>query len=205
MKLPPYRTLTLAQAAEEFDLKAAWESNPWTEGDDELFDTFDEDTRVLVFDGDTKLDKSLDPYNTNDWSQDNFLKLIANHQIIVVKGSLEVGFVSTVNIKALFVFGDLRCEKAKFYKHNLVWVQGDLVAKTAVLGLSDQDDARLAEQDGAFTVRVQGKASSPVVRSWWMGLSHLNWTPESGKEFREEKELPDTGDHLNDPLWKNSL
>lgn len=187
MTLPAHRILSLEEADKELGLAAAWESAPWAEGDDELFDTFSEDARVLVFDGDTRLESFPD------------------YRIVAVKGNLEVAFLHTFDIKALFVFGNLICEKAKFYKHNLVWVQGDLVARTAVLGLSDQDDAMHAAQDGAFTVRVQGKASAPHVRSWWMGLSHLKWTPESGKEFCEEIELPDSEDHLSDPVWKNSL
>lgn len=205
MILPPYRTLTLGQAAAELVLDGPWQSSPWTAGgngrlgDDLLLDHFGEDTPVLVFDGDLTVD-SLEPrpYST---PKDAFDALLAKHEIIVVRGNLNVGVLRMHNLRALFVFGDVVCDKINFYAHHLAWIQGNLTARVAVLATSDQDGVPNPEAVGAWTVRVQGTASSPHVRNWWMRLGHLNWTPESGKDFSEDIELTEFNDQLSDPIW----
>lgn len=202
---PAHRTLGLEEAAAEFGLEGIW--SEWLEPDlDSLEDTFTEGTRVLVFNGDTRFDHPVSGLDcmlmpSRDEVPAALTELCAGYKLIIVNGNLHAGYINTWGLQALFLFGDLTCDRIEFYGNGHAWIQGDLDAHDAVLASGTQDSSPDVERDGRNTVRVLGQARSPVVRTWWMRLSHLRWTADSGKEFREEIEL-DADLHKTDPVWR---
>lgn len=204
--LPPHRTMRLEDAAAEFGLEEIW--SEWLEPElDSLYDTFNEEQRVLVFDGDTRFDhpvSQLDQIVSGPEEEAPALSaLCAQHEFIIVNGKLRAGYINTWGLRAFFVFGGLDCDKIEFHGNGHAWIQGNLHARSAVLATGNQDSSPDVELDGKLAVRVLGQARSPAVRSWWLGLSHLPWTTDSGREFREDMEL-DAGSHKSDPLWRPS-
>lgn len=202
--LPAHRSLSLAEAAAEFPLETLW--NEW-QGPryDDLASHFNSDDRVLVFDGDTRFDSPLDR-NGYEWQKmggklpDPFNALCRAHNLMVVNGSLNAAYLRTWGLHGIFVFGDLDCDKIDFYGACHSWIQGHLRARTAVLATGQQDNAYNAEDDGRRAVCVRGTASAPQVRSWWVRLSHLDWTAGSGQEFCEDDKL-EFEEQLKDAIW----
>lgn len=204
--LPPHRTMRLEDAAAEFGLEEIW--SEWIEPElDSLFDTFTDEQRVLVFDGDSRFDhpvSQLDQIVSGPEEEAPALSaLCAQHEFIIVNGKLHAGYINTWGLRAFFVFGGLDCDKIEFHGNSHAWIQGNLHARSAVLATGNQDGSPDMELDGRLAVRVLGQARSPAVRSWWLGLSHLPWTTDSGREFREDMEL-DAVSHKSDPLWRPS-
>lgn len=171
-----HRTLPLAQAVEDFALDRLLGDS----FDDLIGNRLDEDDTVLVFDGDTVCAGDLDLLNRGvafgvPWDR-------LRHDLIVVDGHLAMGEIDLYGVDGLMVLGDLHCGSIHL-RENLLYVQGDLVARGAVRATASQDwpEAR-ARTLGPLHVHVKGTASSPVVQTWHMPLRHLAWTAGSGTE-----------------------
>lgn len=176
MKPANHRTLPLVQAIEDFALNRLLGDN----FDDLVGDRLDEDSTVLVFDGDTVCAGNLDLLHRGvafgvPWDRQR-------HGLIVVDGHLTMGEIDLHGVDGLMVLGDLHCDSIHL-REELLYVQGDLVARSAVRATASQDwpEAR-AEMLGPLHVHVKGTASSPVVQTWHMPLRHLAWTAGSGAE-----------------------
>lgn len=93
-----------------------------------------------------------------------------------------MGGIDLHGVDGLIVLGDLHCGSLHL-REELLYVQGDLVARNAVRATASQDwhDA-MAQTPGPLYVHVKGAATSPVVQTWHMPLCHLAWTAGSGAE-----------------------
>ena len=176
MKPANHRTLPLMQAIEDFAINRLLGDN----FDDLVGDRLDEDSTVLVFDGDTVCAGDLDLLHRGvafgvPWDRQR-------HGLIVVDGHLTMGEIDLHGVDGLMVLGDLHCGSIHL-REELLYVQGDLVARGAVraTALQDWPEAR-AQMLGPLHVHVKGSASSPVVQTWHMPLRHLAWTAGSGAE-----------------------
>lgn len=176
MKPANHRLLPLAHAVEAFAIDHLLGDH----FDDLIGNRLDEDDSVLVFDGDTACDGSLDLLDRNvvfgePWHYQR-------HGLIVVNGHLTLNHIDLYCVDGLVVLGDLRCDSIHL-REELLYVQGHLVARSAVRATASQDwhDAR-ARTLGPLHVHVRGTASSPVVQTWHMPLHHLRWTQGSGAE-----------------------
>lgn len=171
-----HRQIPLHEAMTEFAL----DSLLGDDFDDLIGDRLDENDSVLVFDGDTVCEGSLDLLNRSvvfgePWHSQR-------HGLIVVNGSLAMNQIDLYGVDGLVVLGDLRCDSLHL-REELLYVQGHLIAHGAVRATASQDwhEAR-ARMLGPLHVHVKGTASSPVVQTWYMPLHHLRWTPGSGAE-----------------------
>lgn len=202
--VPAHRCLSLEAAITEFRLDEIW--SEWLEPHlDSLLDTFSEDHRVLVFDGETRFEHPVSQVDfavmpSRGEAASALTARCAQHDFIIVNGNLHAGYIHAWGLRALFVFGDLDCDTIEFHGDGHAWIQGDLRARSAVLASGSQDSSPDVSLDGQVAARVLGQAHSPVVRTWWMRLSHLRWMAGSGQEIREEVEL-DADSHKAAPVW----
>jgi hypothetical protein len=171
-----HRTLPLVQAVEDFAIDRLLGE----QFDDLIGDRLDEDDAVLVFDGDTACAGDLDLLHRGvafgaPWDRQR-------HGLIVVDGSLAMDAIDLHGVDGLIVLGDLHCDSLHL-REELLYVQGDLVARNAVRATASQDwhDA-MAQTLGPLYVHVKGATTSPVVQTWHMPLCHLAWTAGSGAE-----------------------
>lgn len=176
MKPAHHRTLPLAQAVEAFALDRLLGDH----FDDLIGDRLDEDDAVLVFDGDTVCAGDLDLHHRRmafgePWDRQR-------HGLIIVDGSLTMDAIDLYGVDGLVVLGDLRCGSIHL-REELLYVRGDLAARSAVRASASQDwNDAMAQTLGPLHVHVKGSASSPVVQTWHMPLRHLAWTAGSGAE-----------------------
>lgn len=206
-----HRVVPLHAAIAEFDLETPFRRNG---GFDTLETTFGDDNydhrrQALVFDGDTRFDQDFDAYETrlvrsglHSGTLTPFEELLEQVCIVVVNGSLQAGRITVNECRALFVFGDVRCDRFEFWEFDLAWIAGDLHAHQAVLAAAGHDDAWRAERVGRDYACVRGSMFSPRVQTWFMHLGHLRWREDSGDEVREDVEY-EGREHLwkTDPIW----
>ena len=68
------------------------------------------------------------------------------------------------------VLGDLHCDSIHL-REELLYVQGDLLARDAVRATAAQDwHEAMAQTLGPLHVHVKGSVGSPVVQTWHMPL-----------------------------------
>lgn len=195
MKPANHRIISLAAAIARFNI----EELSATGLADPISERLDEDAEVLVCDGDTLFAGDMDmsggvafgePYNAY------------NHIPIIVNGHLEARNIHLWNINGLFVFGSLTCDKIHLREGFPLYVQGNLIARQAILATAEQEGpSGDQEQFGPGYVRIKGTAYSPRIQTWFMPLHHLNWTADSGKELAEDK-IYNSDKYLTDPVWK---
>lgn len=196
-----YQIISLDEAITRFDLEKIY----YRDGKhDSLADTVDPALKVIMFEGNTEF---VDDLKERTAPVSDFQKLIYSDgvkrrsRIIIVNGNLNACKVDVRNISCLFVFGNMECEKISFYESRPAFIQGNLTASQAILGVADTDDAGYEEERGRNCACVQGQVYAPRVQTWYMRLGHLNWTPGSGKEFAEDEVL-NHNDHFKDAIWQ---
>lgn len=182
MRSANHRTLTLVQAIREFALERLLDKD----FDDVIGNRLEEDDSVLVFDGDTICDEDLDLLQRDvvfgeSWDRQR-------HGLIIVNGSLAMNQIDLYCVDGLIVLGDLLCDSIHL-REELLYVQGNLVARSAVRATGSQDwHEATARTLGPLHVHVQGTASSPRVQTWHLPLHHLRWTEGSGVDEALELE-----------------
>ena len=174
---PNRRTLTVAEVVAAFDLERRL-----GEGFDDLIgNRLEEDDEALVLDGDTVSRGDLDLLHEPPMAFGEAWHP-PRHGLIVVDGNLTIGRIDLWGIDGLIVLGDLHCDSIHL-REELLYVQGDLLARDAVRATAAQDwHEAMAQTLGPLHVHVKGTASSPVVQTWHMPLRHLRWTQDSGRE-----------------------
>ena len=206
-----HRIVPLQAAIVEFELETPFRRNGDFDTLEETFEGsyFDGRRQALVFDGDTRFEQAFDADGAEakrcglqPGAPTPFEELLEQVCIVVVNGNLQAGRIDTRTCRALFVFGDVRCERFEFWEFDLAWIAGDLHAHQAVLATGNQDDAWRAEAVGRDYACVQGSVFSPRVQTWFMHLGHLRWREGSGDEVREDVEF-EGREHLwkTDPVW----
>ena len=176
MKPAHHRPLPLAQAVEAFALDRLLGDH----FDDLIGDRLDEDDAVLVFDGDTVCAGDLDLLHRGVAFGEPWAR--PRQGMYFFDGDISMGGIDLHGVDGLIVLGDLRCDSLHL-REELLYVQGDLVARSAVRASASQDwhDA-MAQTLGPLYVHVKGATTSPVVQTWHMPLRHLAWTAGSGAE-----------------------
>ena len=174
MRPANHRTLTLVQAIREFALERLLDKD----FDDVIGNRLEDDDSVLVFDGDTISDEDLDLLQRDmvfgePWDRQR-------HGLIIVNGSLAMNQIDLYCVDGLIVLGDLLCDSIHL-REELLYVQGNLVARSAVRATASQDwNDVTARTLGQLHVHVRRTASSPRVQTWHLPLHHLRWTEGSG-------------------------
>lgn len=205
-----YRIITLTEAIGRFDLETLfYRDGSWGE----LKDVCNVPPPVILFEGDTVFEDDLNISRIRHYLYQSdspqpftdFQKLCAGEssqesRIIIVNGNLSAKKLHMNGIDALFVFGNLHCDKFYFYEATMAYVEKDLHAEQAVLGSALSEDECFLEEKGAAAACVKGSIYAPRVQTWFMRLGHLNWAEGSGKEFAEDETLPHEK-HLTDNIW----
>jgi len=144
---------------------------------------------AIVFDGDVDIDEDISISKYAEHAASALGQAVLENRLLVFRGNLTCRSLHTQHLSGVFVFGDLKCQIVSLVD-TPVYVKGNMVASSAILANSEDDEVFDAAGEGRHWVRVDGSVWAPIIRTWHFRLSHLRFASDSGRESIVEKSEP---------------